>query len=687
MPASDQAALSILMSMTDIADLAEVQRPVVTTWRRRHADFPQPVGGDPSSWLFDPTQVAEWLVARGTIGTERAGQELALYKLTGAAGRYRGPDFIAAVTSLVCLRYLIDENEPLAEDDAIAAVRHGAAVADPDDALLLSEVRAIPAAAAWLVPLVDELVEAAWGCRGAFERVMGSRHRFRAGALTATAVMPELAKLIAEVSGARELARHGELVVVADPTAGSGDLLVAVAGLLGPDESPVFSATEADPALNRLMRRRLVVHGIPRADITSAATPDAPDVVVTHIGYQPGEERDPLFALVAVDKVALGIRDGRYGVILGPAAALSDDLVPYSEAERARAKLLAGDMVEAIVRLPGGVIPFMPGYETALWVLTQARDSRWHGRVLVADVSDRPLTADVVTGLADDLVTWRREGYTPRAHSRVYAVEMPVSELVNPPRSLLPSSRQPVSPLQRKSAADYRINVIADCGAQLDRIGATATADRRHIPVERLAAADRTPVSDTIGSLVRNRRLTMKKGIRIVTADLHPSGKHPVLGSEEVLGRRESGERRMDAVVFADGYPNARLTEPGDVLVTLTPQAGAMVDHSGFAIVEYPVRILRIPAEETQQFRPRVLAAFLFCNRTGDRPAGAVRPSRDLMKQRVPLLAEPEVKWLDELLTEIDARRELATREINLLDALQQASTRGIIDGTLTLGQ
>jgi hypothetical protein len=72
------------MSMTDIAELAQVQRPVITTWRRRHPDFPQPAGGDPSSWLFDPRQVADWLVARGTIDIERADQELALYTLAGA---------------------------------------------------------------------------------------------------------------------------------------------------------------------------------------------------------------------------------------------------------------------------------------------------------------------------------------------------------------------------------------------------------------------------------------------------------------------------------------------------------------------------------------------------------------------------------------------------------------------------
>ena len=104
---------------------------------------------------------------------------------------------------------------------------------------------------------------------------------------------------------------------------------------------------------------------------------------------------------------------GRFAVVLGPAAALADDLPPFSAAARARADLLKGDMVEAIIRLPGGLVPFRPGYETALWVLTQARHSRWRGRVLLADVSDRPLTADVVRDLAEDVITWRRDGYVP----------------------------------------------------------------------------------------------------------------------------------------------------------------------------------------------------------------------------------------------------------------------------------
>jgi hypothetical protein len=122
--------------------------------------------------------------------------------------------------------------------------------------------------------------------------------------------------------------------------------------------------------------------------------------------------------------------------------------------------------------------------------------------VLIADVSGRPLTAGVVNDLVEDLVTWRREGYVPAAHQRVFGVQMEVSQLVDPPRSLLPG-RRPASERERKADADTRINRVTGCGAELDRIGATASADRRHIPAEMLTAADRRPASDTIGALAR----------------------------------------------------------------------------------------------------------------------------------------------------------------------------------------
>ncbi len=55
----------------------------------------------------------------------------------------------------------------------------------------------------------------------------------------------------------------------------------------------------------------------------------------------------------------------------------------------------------------------------------------------------------------------------------------------------------------------------------------------------------------------------------------------------------------MAAGVILEEYPVASL-KPGDVLITTVPRPAAMVDSRGYAIAEFPVRILRIPAAETE---------------------------------------------------------------------------------------
>ncbi|MGH3170653.1 MAG: hypothetical protein ACRDN0_32850, partial [Trebonia sp.] len=466
-------APALLMSMPEIAELARVQRPVVSNWRRRHRDFPEPVGGTAARPLFDPRGVAEWLTATGRCRHGDIAPELAKYKLAALADQYPGPDLIAAITALICLRYLVDPDEDLVGETGgdMAALRGLAAEADPDDVLLRSEIRAIPNQAGWVAGLADDLVEAMWGCDHATERLMESRHRFRASSLYEDAVAPELAKLTAGISGARELARRADSLVVTDPAGGSGDLLLAVLKALGRDYEPRCVAAEPDPALARLLRRRLAVRGVPLAHMNiqpGAVLPHSmrgPDVLVTQIPYQPAEQIDPFAVLDLVDEAALSLAEGCFGVVLGPASVLVGDL-PSGPAAR-RAEMLKADMVEAVIRLPGGCVPFRPGYETALWVLTQARGSEWKGRVLLADVSDRSLTADVVRDLTDDVVTWRRDGFAPGGHNRVFGIQADIGSLVTGLGPLI-AARRPVSPRARKDSADKRIALVTQHGADLD---------------------------------------------------------------------------------------------------------------------------------------------------------------------------------------------------------------------------
>src|SRR5215469_4668737 len=64
-----------------IARLAGVGRAAVSNWRRRHPDFPRPVGGTETSPSFALTEVEDWLRRQGKLAEvplrERVWQQLA----------------------------------------------------------------------------------------------------------------------------------------------------------------------------------------------------------------------------------------------------------------------------------------------------------------------------------------------------------------------------------------------------------------------------------------------------------------------------------------------------------------------------------------------------------------------------------------------------------------------------------
>jgi len=154
-----------------------------------------------------------------------------------------------------------------------------------------------------------------------------------------------------------------------------------------------------------------------------------------------------------IGDISARLRPDATAVVLGPADVLVGALPAYSTAERARAKLLQDHMVEAVIRLPGGLAPYRPGYETALWVLAPARESRWRGRILLADISDRELTDDVIDELTGDVLTWRRDGYDPRAHTRALSDQVQISDLVEPPRPLTVKHSPSIRERQTDAAA------------------------------------------------------------------------------------------------------------------------------------------------------------------------------------------------------------------------------------------
>ena len=428
------------------------------------------------------------------------------------------------------------------------------------------------------------------------------------------------------------------------------------------------------------------VHGVAWADLQMAIGRelpeewDDPDVIVTQIGYVPGESRSPEEVMDRLDDISLRLAPGCTAVVIGPADVLAGQLRPYSQAERTRAKVLSSGIVESIVRLPGGLAPFRPGYEVALWVLTSAYDSPWRGWVLLADVSDRELTDEVIEALVEDVVTWRRDGYRPYAHTRAFGVQVRISDLVEALRPL--SARSPAAVFSDRTEGPELVNQVYELEAGLDRLAADSPVMRQPIRSQLAARARTSPPTQTIGALAKAKRLTILPGTRLRGTQIGGDGHHVVIGVPELLGRARRGDRRLDRVTLA-GLRRAHLTEHGDVIVTTTPEFKVMVDPHGLAVVEFPAKVLRIPATERQSFTPRTLAALLAGRLPSLRPPGAVR-SRRLQEYEVPVLSPAEVAFLDQFLAALDTRQEAAGQELDLIAELRDVTMCGLLDGTLT---
>ncbi|MFD8369293.1 N-6 DNA methylase [Streptomyces sp. NPDC059688] len=109
-----------------IARLAGVGRAAVSNWRRRHADFPKPVGGTETSPSFALTEVEAWLRKQGKLAEvplrERVWQQL--------VGHPEGP--LTALVHAGCALLLIHERPTVwldavaGSDERLAALLPGA---------------------------------------------------------------------------------------------------------------------------------------------------------------------------------------------------------------------------------------------------------------------------------------------------------------------------------------------------------------------------------------------------------------------------------------------------------------------------------------------------------------------------------------------------------------------------------
>ncbi|WP_137723541.1 helix-turn-helix transcriptional regulator [Prescottella subtropica] len=678
---------ALLLTMRDIADLARVQRPVVTMWasRFRGGDrpFPRPVSWDGRTPRFDAEEVAEWVRSRSLGNSDSFAQDMAVLAVFEQATEL-GPTVVAdGVTALLCLKALLGEQlSEWCADDLVDEAEE----VDPDDEFLFSEVQALGEHLGAVAAHVDRMSDAAFTPAHAFETVMSRRFRRQWSALSDTTLVDTTL-----ASGARDLVARvavslaaGERPLFVDPSPENVDLLVALQGALPEDHGAVVMTAASSTSGARRARRRLATHRMtriapPDGGFRGEFSLDRPAMFVTQFPSPATVDYTDADVLGAIDNVAVQMGPGQRGVLIGPAAVLVDRLRDR-ECEAIRSGLLRSGHLRAAIRLPEGLLPTRPGTSMALWVLGEADESgpEVPRHMMLADLGAVALTDDTIDGVVADVAAAMGSAREVQAHAFRFGFARRTSEVVAASGALTTLPRVHRLRQDPAEAAARVLELVGASDVAAARIGAG--------PDLRVSYRDpgdrRVP---TVGDLVDGKDLKLVSGNRIDGDDVVPGGTVPVIGADEVSGRAAVGRRGIDRLTLTAKYPSGRYTESGDVVFCAGPGGGALVDHAGASVVQWPARILRITDPQVSGLCADVLAHQLRSNGGTGKPPGAIRGGVGWRACPMPRVDPADLPAVDAALGDLRARRAAAQALLDALDDLTITLVDGVAHGALTV--
>lgn len=641
---TDRATARLLLSATQIAQLARVQRPVVSMWRTRFSDgadaFPRPVEVDSGVTLFDGQEIATWLVDTGHGNNADANEDLAAYArsievdLNNRAHR-------TVVEALLAYRAVL--GTPLTGDSGDPGEprepgKHGdsqrltsqAALLDPGDRAFRSEIEHRPAHVNW-ERYVDDLVDGAYSVEGAWQRLQemstqsavseaspGDLSAAATGALAriVLALMPPETLDLALAAGRLADARTVTRVLRAAPE--HLNISVSITEPAFDDLASPDSDTVADRADARHLARYLLAHG---EQINTESSP-ATLFVARLRGIDPATE------LTALEDLVIELGEWQSALVLGPDAVLIDAL--EGPAEAARDALLRSGRVRAIVRLPAGWVPTAVRQSLALWVIGGSQRDQGIGERIsaIGDLRGPALSQAAVADLATDISSVMGSPALARSHAFRHLRVMRTSMLLAGDGPL--DARGARTEIQRPSTASGLGTI--EFAARIDD-----ALSQLPMPLPAVSVTPgRSVATTTVDAQLRQGRLRLLQGARISrehcikAVDGDSSDGYSVIGADEVRAGG-AGHRRIDRMLLLAEYPRAGLSEAGDVIFLAGSRPAAWVDRVGLSVVEYPARILRIVPESkaggrglvegtqvaAEQLVPELLAADLAAAQPG----------------------------------------------------------------------
>jgi hypothetical protein len=671
------------VTAADIARLAGVGRAAVSNWRKRHDDFPQPVGGTATSPSFSLTEVQEWLRAQGKLAGAPADEQL-WQELRRLADDVELVDVLTFAGAF--LLYLHRDRRSWRRlsrgtDEEVAAALPGAV---REAAAELPGEQAFPAVLPAAHAAVARGVAALAQERGEQEAFEFLRERYLDLHKRRTQETPrDVVRLVAELAGP-------QVETVLDPSCGSGAFLAGVTegatgGATGGASRRRLLGQEADEAVARMTAIRLALLDAD-ADIRAGdslrhdAFPDARvDLVVANpqfndrnwgydelttdprweYGLPPRTESE----LAWVQHALAHCRQGGLALLLMPPAAAG-----RRAGRRIRANLLRRGALRAVVSLPLGAVPNM-AVPLTVWILRRpVPGERPPSQVLMVD------TSQARDGFVAEAVRlWRRFEADPEADldepGRGRAIR--IIDLLDDEIDLSPSRHitRPTAAPALERVTQARAELLRLLGDLADMVP----------PVERTepGSAPVVPVAD----LVRLGLLTVHQAsTRPPSAEpAEPAACRPVLTAEDVAAGRPPSGGPEEQGAGGDGPVELR---SGDVVVSTLVRvpAAAVVTEPGAVLGRHLVMLRPDPRRIDPDYLAGVLRASAGLRHSSTMSSGY---RVDVRRAEIPLPPLDEQRRRGAMFRLL-RRIELGLRQAGDLGAeLTRLIGDGLVDGTL----
>lgn len=609
------------LTLQDIAGLAHVRRPVVSTWRRRERingeTIPFPAAVDIRAGVehFARDEVVAWFASTGRGNNPELGSDALAVALP----------IDADLHTLECLLTLgAVSSRPLVALTAADLVDLADEV-DPDDEFLLAEVEKLTDGARFTA-FIDGLRSVSFSSGDALARLEGTRlgRRQRMASDLSEPAMDVFAQMAAA------LVTHlgSDQTYLVDGSAGADQFVIEIAKRL-PEEMCRGIVVVGDTTAARRQRRLAKLHGW-----VVATAAFGPGVVVLSVS---GESTRG--DVSAIDELQLELPINQVALVVGPAQVLCDRAT--GELDLARAQVLRTGRLRFAARLGAGSWPAAPRRATGVWCFGDVSATAIEDRALaVADVSQIELTTPIREQLLNDMVAslgnLRGRAFT---QSRVLRTSRVISAGEVVPRNVGAGSSRPVEPAAATIHLEQEL-ARAQSGLEPGRV-----AD--------LVPGNGVPVrTSSVLQLIEADVLRCIPGVRLDPTLLEPGGTVRVFDPRS--GLQDVG---VDPLALELRHPRARRTEPGDVVFTSSPRPNATVDAAGGNLVVSPARVLRI--QHAQGVGAHTLGATI--NRLPD-------ASHDWRRWSVPVLDAALSAQLETVLSDLEVTRAELERRTKLTD-------------------